>query len=532
MTEALEDPLFVDKFSAYIDSVTPPVPFLAESSPTPSMCPMPNCTGTLEPLPFPCEAFCRRRADQTPAKTSHCPQCETSFAHKDVLLHRIHAFAAFHKIPIDELAVERFRCQPPDLPSETGILSNLELVYLALSLLDYQVHHETHTKSCFKITSRTPHGMICRYFFPRLARLQATIIDIASGKIISHRPLGCEYYNICSLLWTRLTKSNMDIQFLINGGDRRTTSYSTKYTFKAQKPASALTLKIGLLTEVHKRTLISPDDGNLSPLERGRRAINKALYQFTKPQELHLTMAAYILLNDGPFVRSHEPVYINLKQLCAGIPDGDDRSSDPSYLDTDDDKEEDDEAEEDSNDEEDDSSDGEEGEDEDEDEEEDEEEEDDEEMEPEGNDGSDVDDGRDGEHDEDQDSNSEDEFEDEIPDRDGYVNVQVSKFSLRAQAKADENSNEKEEEANEADNYLDEVCLLTDYWYRPASMKDMHFAYVREHFHIVKSKPSDKSGMAMQLGHPNPEKRYWRRNENHERQCLIFSGGKVNLLLQ
>jgi hypothetical protein len=124
------------------------------------------------------------------------------------------------------------------------------------------------------------------------------------------------------------------------------------------------------------------------------------------------------------------------------------------------------------------------------------------------------------------------EFEDEIPDRDGYVNVQVSKFSLRAQAKADENSNEKEEEANEADNYLDEVCLLTDYWYRPASMRDMHFAYVREHFHIVKSKPSDKSGMAMQLGHPNPEKRYWRRNENHERQCLIFSGGKVTLLLQ
>jgi hypothetical protein len=239
-------------------------------------------------------------------------------------------------------------------------------------------------------------------------------------------------------------------------------------------------------------------------------------------------MAAYILLNDGPFVRSHEPVYINLKQLCAGIPDGDDRSSDPSYLDTNDDKEEDDEAEEDSNDEVDDSSDGEE----DEEEEEDDEKEEEEEMESEANDVSDVDDGRDDEDDEDQDSNSDDELGDEIPDRDGYVNVQVSKFSLRAQAKADENSNEKEEEANEADNYLDEVCLLTDYWYRPASMKDMHFAYVREHFHIVKSKPSDKSGMAMQLGHPNPEKRYWRRNENHERQCLIFSGGKVTLLLQ
>jgi hypothetical protein len=132
---------------------------------------------------------------------------------------------------------------------------------------------------------------------PRLARLQKTIIDIESGKVVSHRPIGCEYYNICSLLWVRLTKNNMDFQLLINGGNRRTTSYSTKYTFKAQKPASALTLKIGLLTEAHKRILSSADDHQLSLLDRGRRAINKALHQFTKPQELHhdLAMAAYIL---------------------------------------------------------------------------------------------------------------------------------------------------------------------------------------------------------------------------------------------
>ena len=304
MAEALKDSSFLESFSSYIDSVTPPVPFLADSGSHANSCPMENCKGTLEPLPFPCEAFCRRRADQDPAKTSRCPECETSFAHKEVLLQKVHAFAREHKIVIDPIAVEQYRCRPPELPSESGELSDLELIYLALSLLDFQVHHETHTKSCFKITSRTPNALICRYFFPRLARLQATIIDLESGKVISHRLIGCEYYNICSLLWIRLTKSNMDIQFLINGGNRRTTSYSTKYTFKAQKPASALTLKIGLLTEAHRRTLASPDDSNLSPLDRGRRAINKALYQFTKPQELHLTMAAYILLNDRPFVRS------------------------------------------------------------------------------------------------------------------------------------------------------------------------------------------------------------------------------------
>jgi hypothetical protein len=55
----------------------------------------------------------------------------------------------------------------------------------------------------------------------------------------------------------------------------------------------------------------------------------------------------------------------------------------------------------------------------------------------------------------------------------------------------------------------------------------MHYAFVRENFHIVKGKPSGKSGLAMQPGHPNPEKRYWLRNEHQERRCLIFVGGKV-----
>ena len=45
------------------------------------------------------------------------------------------------------------------------------------------------------------------------------------------------------------------------------------------------------------------------------------MWQFTKPQELHTTtasgMAAFMLLNDGPFVRSHDLEYLNLKQLCA-----------------------------------------------------------------------------------------------------------------------------------------------------------------------------------------------------------------------
>ena len=98
----------------------------------------------------------------------------------------------------------------------------------------------------------------------------------------------------------------MDIQFLINGGSRRATSYSTKYTFKAQRPATAITMKLGLISQAYARTFCAADDGNITANE-----------QFTKPQELHTTMAAFMLLNDGPFVRSHQPEYLNLKQLCA-----------------------------------------------------------------------------------------------------------------------------------------------------------------------------------------------------------------------
>ena len=134
-----------------------------------------------------------------------------------------------------------------------------------------------------------------------------------------------------------LSKNNMDIQFLINGGSRRSTSYSTKYAFKIQRPESALTMKIGLLTTAYQRTLTALDDESITTLERGRRAINKSLWQLTKSQELHLTMAAYMLLNDGPFFQSHGIVYLNLKHMCACVLDDNLEDVDEDYLDTDDD---------------------------------------------------------------------------------------------------------------------------------------------------------------------------------------------------
>ena len=50
---------------------------------------------------------------------------------------------------------------------------------------------------------------------------------------------------------------------------RRSTSYTTKYTFKAQRPATALTMKLGLVSQAYARTFCASDDENITANERG-----------------------------------------------------------------------------------------------------------------------------------------------------------------------------------------------------------------------------------------------------------------------
>jgi hypothetical protein len=121
-------------------------------------------------------------------------------------------------------------------------------------------------------------------------------------------------------------------------------------------------------------------------------------------------------------------------------------------------------------------------------------------------------------------------FIDSAEPEEGFVELHISDYALReTAATADSDAEVTGGEAeNEAEDFLDNICILTDYWYRPASMKDFHYAFVRENFHLVRNKPPESSGLRMQLGHPNPEKGYWLRNEHQRRRCLVFVGGKVS----
>jgi len=131
---------------------------------------------------------------------------------------------------------------------------------------------------------------------------------------------------------------------------------------------------------------------------------------------------------------------------------------------------------------------------------------------------------------EDDDDNDFDEDEDRVTNEptesEGFVDLHISNYALRETAATDAEETQGEIE-NEAEDYLDNICILTDYWYRPPSMIIFNYAFVREHFHLVRNKPPESSGLRMQLGHPNPDKGYWLRNEHQRRRCLIFVGGKV-----
>ena len=475
MTEALQSEEFRAKFTAYIDAITPPEPFLADCTGRVNGCPVANCQGTLKPVPIPGEAFCQQKQGQTACCTAHCPECETDFKHKEVITRAIHAFAIARNIDTSKTAVDRYRCMPPEL-RDSDELSDEDLVYLGLNLLDFQFHHATHTKSCFKVTARTPSGCICRYLFPKLARLEQTCIDINTGRIESRRRIGLEYYNLCSLLWTRLSKNNMDIQFLINSGSRRATSYTIKYTCKSQKPLSSLTMKLGLLSTASIRTLSSLRDEDVTPNERGRRFMYKALFQFTKPEELHLTMAAFMLINGGPFIRSHNVHYLNLRHLAACFPDVQEPQthfSHADYADTDDEAA--------------------------------------------------VDDYHDHYADvEVQTLSDEDETvppTNESSESAGYVDVNIPQSSLLNNSNDEENDNHFE-----ADEFVD-LCIVTDYINRPDCMKHLNFAETNQQYHIQRKAPPQNSRMAMQPTHPKAGKLYWKMNDQREEKCIIFCGG-------
>ena len=151
-------------------------------------CPSVNCTGTLKKWPnIPGEAFCKPKKKKIEFYTSCCECCGANFRHIDVLKQRLQNFMAKKKIVITEEDIDHFRCTPPSEDYKTPGTEEAwkEQALFAWILLDYQFHYEGHASSCFKVTSRTPKAIVCRFLFPRLTRLLEAFVN-NRGKIEMH----------------------------------------------------------------------------------------------------------------------------------------------------------------------------------------------------------------------------------------------------------------------------------------------------------------------------------------------------------
>lgn len=314
-------------------------------------CPYPQCNGNLEAKPIPGEAFRRGKMGVPPVITSVCGTCETennkdddfqsetetrksAYGHKELIIARIQQFAADNNITYTDTEVLHFRCKRPYFNKEwPAAKKNKYHVLFALNLVEYQFHHSGHVGSCFKVTKSTPSATVCRFLMPFVAsilrdyasmmdenfELDHSTFDDDTGALVFFRALGLEYYNLCSLIWSGLSLSNMDLKFLINGVGRKVTAYSTKYSFKVQRLESSVIMKIGIFAKCMNQVLNQPDVDEVPVAELGRRMLNKFLYHFSKPNELPIPLAALALINDGLFFFSHEFVHLKLETSCAAF---------------------------------------------------------------------------------------------------------------------------------------------------------------------------------------------------------------------
>ncbi|KAI9348154.1 hypothetical protein BDR26DRAFT_948318, partial [Obelidium mucronatum] len=441
----------------------------------PSPCPMPDCNGNVEAIPIAQEAFRRGRVGQPPVPTSQCASCSKLYAHSQLMTQRVRQFAAENNVDISPGAVDHFRCSPPLSAYDP---SNPEHVcLLAMVLLDVQFHWAEHTGGCFKITSRTPLAIICRFIKPHMANLLKTCIDKDTGIIEWFRPIGNEYLNLCNVHLSFLLRFNLDEQSQVNGEFRRVSVYTCKYNTKYLSQDELLCMRIGQYTSAIESVLDDPSNSNLSVADLSGKILNKILYKITNPVGMPLTLLCIIIINGSLYVRSHEPIYWNAKQFYAcyrqfDSPAGESNIFGPTQLAHP------------------------------------------VEAEHIASNSSDSSDSNDS-------SNLNPESHDEFLEFSFYSSTIMSSAPPPANASM---TAEQASLANEEENIIT-INPAIDFWYRPASLKSMCFRDILETQHLVRGSHKSKE---MLPPHPFPAKRHWVDNR---RPCrLVIRGQQIPYL--
>ncbi|KAG1694469.1 hypothetical protein DVH05_028660 [Phytophthora capsici] len=307
LNDALTDTVFKTRLAKFADAVmTTNFPALDE----PNICTSASCGNQLHPIEVGVRAFRRPLPGQKAPATSACTLCRRQYCDKDILNNAIDKLSRRANEPMTRGYEDYLKCR-----AMSNITSDDVKTILAdsISIRDVQVHFWTHAKSCFKITSRTPKGSVCRFFKPHEPSLTPTHVG-ENGCLKLSRPIGCEYMNPYNPVIMRAFKCNHDVQLVMGSDKRNVAAYVCKYCMKNQNAVeNRIALSIAAFTKGVRSANHLPSDSSTET--RGHRILGSMLYSITNAQEVAAPLAALYIRRESPFWFSHKIIHIDAARL-------------------------------------------------------------------------------------------------------------------------------------------------------------------------------------------------------------------------
>ncbi|OWZ10792.1 hypothetical protein PHMEG_00016292, partial [Phytophthora megakarya] len=291
------------KLVSYVESIA------ASSFPiSTDLCPCCENTALIS-QPFRPEAFQRSTKSRERPTTAKCTNCSTSFGADELIRRQMDSYAVSMGVEHEEWSGPSAHHHvaspgPLPLPDPEKPLSTL---VTCQALLQYQVHHWYHCKSCFKTTKRTPTGKVCRMFFPK--EICNKTAWSADEKVLLRRETGSEYLNTYIPLVNSVFKCNHDVKFLTAAEGPEKAYYMMKYTTKDQN-----SVENPLAIHLHaydKARLRVADCGN-DAVAAGRRCVQSMCCSLSNAQEISAPLAALYIERGSPFYESVEFVNVHV----------------------------------------------------------------------------------------------------------------------------------------------------------------------------------------------------------------------------
>ncbi|OWZ10292.1 hypothetical protein PHMEG_00016877, partial [Phytophthora megakarya] len=117
---------------------------------------------SIVPLELTRESFRKSRFGASRCSTTTCQQRKKTFGADELITEHIRKTAAAIDVPVCERD-DVFHLIAKSRPlSRVCSSTSAEAIAIARALVTYQHHHWFHSKSCFKVTKRTPKGNVCR----------------------------------------------------------------------------------------------------------------------------------------------------------------------------------------------------------------------------------------------------------------------------------------------------------------------------------------------------------------------------------